>query len=1045
MLLPRVYEFTADAVPSTNAEFADSAKAASAPTLHVPLHLPASTPLFHQTSPPIIHPPSLPHCQGRELLELQHPRGFRGRYGHPDFPLCGDKTASVQLWPEDLRVRFDRSFEETESERSRLRYVSPKPIDLEDLTFSSAQGKYPQVAAFGTWPPSFIAPNSIQDRQLGSIMSGENAQSVPLPLSKVASPLQTPGSTRNNTPAAAAGTMPENPKTSLSFAIGSVTSPTPAAHSSAGQATPGSSQSKGNEAIQPTLKSTQTPLEPSPKDVNAPTHLEAYFIRPSCEDLHSSAVEWTYKTDHLPLDDEAIGAHIHKLGDDHSIIDDICELHPEQLRLIKIRAKHRQGKLISAQLGKPIDMVTKMGTFPVRGVVFLIRTSKAEEEDEDVQKSDLNGNKMNSSLFSDSARRPPFNPATGDGTANRIAPPAPASGLFGRSSTLTSSAGPHITAALLSGSGTFAANPTPASGFDATNPRTSSISAFGNNALQSGVGVPWTNPASTSGFDSFVSKPSLPTTGLFAHRTTPTPTTGLFARKTTPPPTTGVFGRKASPPPSVLLYSQLLKENGEICTHLEHSYNNTMEHFQTIIPLLSKDVSFEELRQVDTEAGRKGPGEEKGVVYPWDMEKQGAASRFLGQATPKSSASWSGTSTAPAAGSGGLFGGVAQNQGAKVPFGSAQTSSVLSGGLFASNNSSSSGGLFGTAPPSSTAGGLFGGSSTDRESKDPQAIPSASSGGLFGSNAAQEKPSKTGGLFGNVAAQETPSSTGGPSGNVAAQQKPSTTGGLFGSDAARQKPSTTGGLFGSNAAQQNSSTTGGLFGSKAAKQNSSTGGLFGSKAAKQNSSTTGGLFGSNAAQEKPSSTGSLFGDFAGQEKPSTTSGLFRAPRSAPYTLSGTELFGKTTVQSQPAGSSDLFAAALSGPRSNVEKPKSSLFAGTDGASKNQSVGEASPSISESATIPTSSLPTREQERSSDVTVGSKATKEEEDCKDVKEEEEDEEEDEEDFKEEEKDFKKEEEDVKEKGEDVKKEEEDFEKEEEDIEEEEGTFRKKKRMD
>jgi hypothetical protein len=57
----------------------------------------------------------------REVIELQHPCGFRGRFGHPDMPSCGEKTQFVQLWPEDIGVKFELSFEECESERSRLR------------------------------------------------------------------------------------------------------------------------------------------------------------------------------------------------------------------------------------------------------------------------------------------------------------------------------------------------------------------------------------------------------------------------------------------------------------------------------------------------------------------------------------------------------------------------------------------------------------------------------------------------------------------------------------------------------------------------------------------------------------------------------------------------------------------------------------------------------------------------------------------------------------------------------------------------------------
>lgn len=56
----------------------------------------------------------------RDLMELQHPKGFRGRYGHPDYPLA-QKQAQVSLDPAEPNLAFARSFEEEELERHRLR------------------------------------------------------------------------------------------------------------------------------------------------------------------------------------------------------------------------------------------------------------------------------------------------------------------------------------------------------------------------------------------------------------------------------------------------------------------------------------------------------------------------------------------------------------------------------------------------------------------------------------------------------------------------------------------------------------------------------------------------------------------------------------------------------------------------------------------------------------------------------------------------------------------------------------------------------------
>jgi len=141
----------------------------------------------------------------KDVLELQHPRGFRGRYGHPDHPLL-HKKQYVHLSPSDPGLRFDSSFEEDELRRQQLRYLEKyPPVRLFNsvTNLSRSEGRYPDRAAFNVWPPTFIAPGSIQDRQLKPLFEArpKDKPSSPPPASSPAgSAVNTPGSTHANTP-----------------------------------------------------------------------------------------------------------------------------------------------------------------------------------------------------------------------------------------------------------------------------------------------------------------------------------------------------------------------------------------------------------------------------------------------------------------------------------------------------------------------------------------------------------------------------------------------------------------------------------------------------------------------------------------------------------------------------------------------------------------------------------------------------------------------------------------------------------------------------
>ncbi|KAF2470739.1 uncharacterized protein BDR25DRAFT_32172 [Lindgomyces ingoldianus] len=396
--------------------------------------------------------------QERDVLELQHPRGFRGRYGHPDYPWL-HKKAAIQLQPADPVLHFEKSFEECELERYKLRQ----------------QGRYPNIAAFGIWPPTFIQPNSIQDYQLRpaitelvknteheravqkeglalrSQFTSSGSNTYDTTASTVASlaseaVVNTPASTRDSTPtvdaekdATASSFKPGScesktelavQETSLkdaSLALGTTAKPigvtgntssdpadncsddTPSstrksapkptfslfcpvskdpsplpsnlapAHNSsaAAKASPSpfglQAPSFGVTAAPSMFGGRCTLPQPPPKDW-PPKIMEAYLLRPLCEDVQLG-IEWTYDVKQLPLHEKGIRAHVRALGPDYSVIDALADLLPEHLRLIQIRVKNRHGHLRSVRLTRATDMVTKMGTFKVQSVIFVLETS----------------------------------------------------------------------------------------------------------------------------------------------------------------------------------------------------------------------------------------------------------------------------------------------------------------------------------------------------------------------------------------------------------------------------------------------------------------------------------------------------------------------------------------------------------------------------------------------------------------------------------------------------------------------------------------------
>jgi hypothetical protein len=121
-------------------------------------------------------------------------------------------------------------------------------------------------------------------------------------------------------------------------------------------------------------------ITPSPLGPNL--HLEAYILCPHTDTLVNS-VTWTYKIELLPLTEASIQDHVAKLGTEYSIMEAVRGLLPCQLRLVQERTIARNGYLLAVQYGAAADMVTPMGTFQVKPVIFVIKTN-AEHEGEDL-------------------------------------------------------------------------------------------------------------------------------------------------------------------------------------------------------------------------------------------------------------------------------------------------------------------------------------------------------------------------------------------------------------------------------------------------------------------------------------------------------------------------------------------------------------------------------------------------------------------------------------------------------------------------------------
>ncbi|KAF2786935.1 hypothetical protein K505DRAFT_329993, partial [Melanomma pulvis-pyrius CBS 109.77] len=688
----------------------------------------------------------IPSTAQRDVLELAHPRGFRGRYGLPDYPLP-HKQLYVQLSPPDPALRFDTSFEEDELRRQQLR----------------SEGRYPDIAAFGVWPPTSIEPNSVQDRQLRPVMADKGkGPATPIASSADSSAVNTPISTRESSPATniakgmatnAPDPVPTNaPRTAdsesqtsskegiVDSSLENTTDTTsiPATEETASGAEPDQSATEARkdpetftpESVQakPVTKPVATTTSPPhvcsgsnqpTSPANTATNLEAYILRPVWEDVYH-AIEWSYKIEQLPLENAEIQAHMETLEPNYSIINSISELLPEQLRVIRIRVKARHGHLQSLQYGREVDMFTKMGTFQLKSVIFILKTSLSPQSEVE------DGNK------------------TFENQGNAFQPPA-------------GSADQGFSRNLFGGANQAHGN-----------------SLFGNPNQNNNRGLFGNHNQNNS-------------RGLFGNRYQNN-NRGLFSNRDQ---TTSVVNPPGPPQSAIHLeeYVKNLENQGEVCLYLEKdSTTNVVQHYQSMpFNLPYRGLSFEELRLADLKAGRTGlsskPSTPFGVNNASSTTLGGGGLFGSRPTTYKALVEQSSNShtrgdigNARHASSGGLFGGAtphastASTSSATTPNNYTPTVPSIFGGLSAQATASRFGpgswlsdrpGTQSTTIPSE--GGVFSvpGQSTTASSGGPlfgvpaQSTTAPSRGGLFGTLGQSTTAPSGGGLFGGVRTQST--------------------------------------------------------------------------------------------------------------------------------------------------------------------------------------------------------------------------------------------------------------------------------------------------
>ena len=278
-------------------------------------------------------------------------------------------------------------------------------------------------------------------------------------------------------------------------------------------------------------------------------------------------------------------------------------------------------------------------------------------------------------------------------------------------------------------------------------------------------------------------------------------------------------------------------------------------------------------------------------------QQAGATSNPFGAQPTNTSSPFGGGQTNNAFGStntgGGLFG---------------QSNKPAAGGLFGTNNASTSqpaGGLFGTTNNANTGFGGFGNQQQEQPKTGFSFGNSTNTGTGFGSGGTGFGTNNTAnagsGLFGSNNNQN---NTGFGSGQQPQQQPASNPFGGFGANTQNQNQSNNSPAFGGGFGHNNQQKPGGLFGSN--PTTNTGGGIFGSTPnnQQQQQQPQGGLFGNNNNNQQQNSN-SLFGKPA-----STGAGLFGNNNSATTNNAGGGLFGNglgnNTNQAQQNQGGGLF-------------------------------------------------------------------------------------------------------------------------------------------
>ncbi|KAF3040442.1 hypothetical protein E8E11_007941 [Didymella keratinophila] len=105
-----------------------------------------------------------------------------------------------------------------------------------------------------------------------------------------------------------------------------------------------------------------------------PPHLEAYVLRPTVQTTGSTSI-LSYGDEPLRLHEAAVQAQLRSLGPEFSVVNELLNLHPQQLNLMQGRASGRDGDIVSIQYGRPVDLQTIVGCIQVKPVIYIVSTT----------------------------------------------------------------------------------------------------------------------------------------------------------------------------------------------------------------------------------------------------------------------------------------------------------------------------------------------------------------------------------------------------------------------------------------------------------------------------------------------------------------------------------------------------------------------------------------------------------------------------------------------------------------------------------------------